>query len=625
MSKPKSPIHATATLLAVLGAGLTASYAAPPAPAPHEEEAPAMADLVRSWTRPIQFPPRMAQGLGTMTRTDALVSLSSGERAHGCATPLMMALSQHEGRLNHRSRMLLDRAAGVSPAALSSSLPSAGGEFRIHYTTQPSSADRVDTTDLDRSGAPDGVERLASDLSDVLADFVQKMSWPLPSTDVVDVYLVGLAGTGDNALEGFTRPMTSSARPGAVRRALEDAAAEAPEGVASAIFLSTALARPGATARPALAHQIAHVLQARESSRESIWWHESSALYLENHLEGSLRHALASLGARSLRRGHGPEQPSLTLTLEGFLWPHYLVQSSGGDAMLVRRLWDEMAAMPGNNTLEAMDRVLQRTMQSSLAEEIRVFNVWNLFLGEADDGGHYPFAALLPTPVEDAAYEIFPVRGASLNGPIAPMGCVLVRLLGDGSDGGLKIRFEGAGAGRWDVGLLVRAAGSSDVRFVPVELDDTGLAQISVPWRHLAAVELLVQNLSPGTAPADYAFAVEHDPRVPYDLLSFTASPTDQGVSLAWATEDEQRVAGWNVYRGLGPLGPFSRLNPWLVPGGGLQGQPMSYVYVDDTTQPGRKYYYRLEGITFEGFAETSHPAGVRIAPRDSSSPGPSR
>jgi hypothetical protein len=602
-------------MMALAGLVSGAAVAAPSTPSPAPDP-PAIADLARSWTRPLpSLPLRGDREAAASSRVDALAALAGGHRPDRCATPLLLGLHQHAARLNQPTRRLLERATGT--AGLGSAHASAGGEFLIHYTASPGSADRVDATDLDLNGVPDGVERLGVDLTDVLADFVHVLGWPpaplggasAPAAAApIDVHLVALSGARPDAagLQGFTRPVTGTLLP------ME----ELPEAAGSAIYLNASLATPGGMSRALLTHQVAHLVQLRESSRESVWWHEAGATWVENHLQGNAVVTAASLTARGAQRSRGLDQSTIALSLEAFLWPHYLVQSAGTDAVLLRRMWEEMAAVPGNNTLEAMDRVLQRTLQSSLVDEIRLFNIWNLFLGRADDGRHYPFASLLPTPHEDGAYEAFPVRGGSLKGPLPSLGSAVVRLLGDGSQGGLTIRFEGAPSARWDVAMLVHSAERpGDVRYVPLELDAAGRAEVTLPWRLLSAVDLLMQNLTAGAAPADYSFSVDYDPTVPFDLLAFLAEPAEQGVSLSWSTEDEQRLAGWNIYRGNGPLGPFSRLNPYLVPAGGMEGRPMSYVFVDSSAQPGRKYYYQLEGVTFEGFTENSHPAGVRTRP----------
>jgi hypothetical protein len=278
-----------------------------------------------------------------------------------------------------------------------------------------------------------------------------------------------------------------------------------------------------------------------------------------------------------------------------------------------------MAAIPGNNTMEAMDRVLRDQLGTSMAEELAVFNVWNLFVGQADDGQHYPFGDHLPTPQGDAVYDLFPARGGAESGPLAPSGSALIRLLGDGSTGGLRLRFAGGDPGVWSIGLVVYSATEPGrVRLVPMQVDATGRARISIPWRSLAVVDLLVQNLAPSDQPAaQYSYAIDYDRTVPFDLLDLAVAETDEGSLLSWSTDSEDELAGWNVYRGPSPLGPFTRVTSWLLPGAGAEGQPASYMFLDSSAEPGRRHYYQVEGMTVDGFSETSHPAGVRLAPRE--------
>ncbi len=617
--RPRHSALAGAIRLLLLGpACLTVVYASPPDPSAAIErtrkDPMTLSGMSRIWTRATpQLPARAGAGAPAMSRMDALGALTGGSPAglDWCATPLMLALHQRAGELNQPTRLLLDRVTRRRTSSPERTLTSPDGEFLLHYWTGAESVDWVDPTDLDLDGAPDGVERIASELTDVLADVTHTLDWPpapLPAATgaanhPVDVYLAGLGGPSGppGATNGFTLPAPFGGD------------AEASDAV---IFLDTGLADPGAVSRPEVAHQVAHMVQMRESSREAPWWHESSALWLE----ARLAHDEAALAAREAGapsdRSEGIATDTLAPGLEGFLWPHYLIQSTGGDPALLRRLWEEMAAIPGDNTLDAMDRVLSWRLSTSLAEEVRVFDVWNLFLGQADDGHHYRFGSLLPTPQGDGSYEFFPVRGASLSGPIAPLGAAVVRLLGDGSSGGLRVRFAGGSEGAWDVALLVYGVSDpDDVRFVPLEVDGSGRAEIALPWSRLAAIDVLVQNLTTraGAKPEDWSFAIDYDPVVPFDLLGFGASDSGRGAVLSWSTDSEERLAGWNVYRSTAPLGPFSRINRYLVPGAGTTTSPMSYLFVDGSAEPGGKYYYYLEGVTFEGFSESSHPAGVRM------------
>ncbi len=577
------------------------------------QDPPSLQELRKSWTQASpHFTLRPSLRRGAFARTDALAALARGiPDGVRCASPLLIALHQEGADLSPATRALIERATVIRSVVPGASTISPDGRFRIHYWSSPS-PDAVGSGDLDMDGVPDGVERIASELTDVMADFVHLLEWPaagMGDGEVVDVFLVSLSGSAAS-LHGFTRPLDAGA-------AVSDSP---PEGAASAIFLDTRLADGEATSRPVIAHQVAHMILNRVSVRESPWWHESSAGWLEDRLEGTASLQAARFGSGAFGdRARGLSDDGLGYGLESFLWPHYLIDSTGSDVEILHRMWQEMADVPGNNTFEAIDRFLGRAFETSLAEEIRVFHIWNLFLGQADDGGHYRIGGSLPTPQGDATFEAFPARGTSLSGPIAPLGSTMLRILGDGSRGGLRITVMGDEIADWDVSLVIYSAEQPrDIRFLPLEIDDSGQAYVSFPWKSMAAVDILVQNLSsPDVQAADYAFVVDHDPAVPFDLMSFTVSQTSRGAVLTWTTESEDRVAGWNIHRGPGPIGPFTRINTLLVPGAGLPGREMQYVFIDESVRPGHKYYYRIEGVTFEGFSETSHPAGVRLSPVD--------
>ncbi len=607
-------IAGTAAYFVLSGAIAQAAPAASP-----RADALLLHDLARNWTRPVvSLPLHSGSQAPAASRADALSVLAGGRQwTDRCASPLMIALSQNGSRLNQPTRLLLDRAAGARPEAASKWLLTQDGVFLIHYSTDPRSPDRVDPRDDDLDGSPDGVERLSRELTDVFADFVHVLKWlPAPAPSLsrtvqpehpVDVFLAGLRG-GSGEPDGFTLPVLSVSPPTG-----GDPDSQ-PEGADSAIYLDASLASQGAASRHVVAHQIAHVIQNRESVRESAWWHEASASWLEDRLVHTAPDIARSLRASSLRRTRGLDDGTLTMSVEGFLWPHYLART-GGDSETIRRLWQEMAAVPGNNTFDAIDRVLRRELDSSLADEIRVFNIWNLFLGRADDGQHYPFGSHLPTPQGDGTYESFPARGSSLTGPVSPLGSAMIRVLGDGTRGGLRIRFSGDDAGAWDVLLIVYAAGPlGTVRSVPLEMDGSGHGYIALPWKDLAAIDILIQNLAaPGTQPANYSFAIDYDPAIPFDLLGFTTAESADGALLTWLTESEERLAGWNIYRSAAPLGPFTRINQYLLPGAGDAGRPMSYIFLDSSALPRHKYYYYLEGTTLDGFTDASHASGVRL------------
>ena len=74
--------------------------------------------------------------------------------------------------------------------------------------------------------------------------------------------------------------------------------------------------------------------------------------------------------------------------------------------------------------------------------------------------------------------------------------------------------------------------------------------------------------------------------------LNFTGSSAAQNVDLSWDASTSQNVAGYNVYRGTNPDGPYTKLNSSLDP---------DTQYADSTAQPGHTYYYVTTAVNSQG------------------------
>lgn len=88
-------------------------------------------------------------------------------------------------------------------------------------------------------------------------------------------------------------------------------------------------------------------------------------------------------------------------------------------------------------------------------------------------------------------------------------------------------------------------------------------------------------------------------------LGGFDANQAPEGVRVAWETDDESEILGFNILRGDAPAGEFLAVNQELIladhPGIPL-GQ--GYSYTDDTVRIGRAYIYKLEIVKLDGTTE---------------------
>lgn len=86
------------------------------------------------------------------------------------------------------------------------------------------------------------------------------------------------------------------------------------------------------------------------------------------------------------------------------------------------------------------------------------------------------------------------------------------------------------------------------------------------------------------------------------------------GITLDWTTASEVSTAGFNIYRSEHEDGPYTRINPQLIPASTDPLAGGSYQYQDSSAVPGRTYYYQLEDIELNGTA-------VRHTPLPASAP----
>ena len=99
-------------------------------------------------------------------------------------------------------------------------------------------------------------------------------------------------------------------------------------------------------------------------------------------------------------------------------------------------------------------------------------------------------------------------------------------------------------------------------------------------------------------------------------LIFLSSAATPPAIVVRWDTASELNTAGFNVLRSDNPDGPFTRLNPEIIPASPDPLVGGTYAYTDTNTTPGQTYYYRVEEVEFGGNAS---PQGTVVA---TASPG---
>ena len=87
--------------------------------------------------------------------------------------------------------------------------------------------------------------------------------------------------------------------------------------------------------------------------------------------------------------------------------------------------------------------------------------------------------------------------------------------------------------------------------------------------------------------------------------------PDPSTVFVEWTTESEVNVAGFNLYRGESPDGPYVKVNTALIPGASDPLLGGKYVYTDTNVVAGRTYYYKLEDVELGGTTTVHGPIAV--------------
>ena len=86
--------------------------------------------------------------------------------------------------------------------------------------------------------------------------------------------------------------------------------------------------------------------------------------------------------------------------------------------------------------------------------------------------------------------------------------------------------------------------------------------------------------------------------------------PADEPLvnTLKWTTASEVENFGFDIFRGLSEDGPFEKITTEPLPGAGTTDEPQNYVFVDESIDPSRDYYYYIESISLGGVREKFSP-----------------
>lgn len=291
------------------------------------------------------------------------------------------------------------------------------GSFRVHYTNQGASA--VPARDDDLDAVPDYVELVAAEYERVLAFYRDTLGFLPPPSDLAvsdgnggdgrfDVYLLDFPTGADGAFRSEPCVSATGVRCGGYMLQEND-------------FRGRAYASLEEATRILASHELFHAVQSAYVSSPSSVLGEATAVWASERYDSSLsdfdtavRGYLARPERSLLQEPAGPPD---AFAYGASLLFRQLEESY--DDGLVRLLWEELARAPEPAGWGvALDRVLKRHYQSSLADAYVRFARWNLYTGGRADsalayaeGARYPGLTEQPLtlPFYDALVRTLPL------------------------------------------------------------------------------------------------------------------------------------------------------------------------------------------------------------------------
>jgi hypothetical protein len=454
------------------------------------------------------------------------------------------------------------------------------------------------------AGSPGrAVNEVARTLDAAWRILVQKGGWPDPTVHgPLEITLIsGQAG-------GPSRTIPLMA-PGAHQE----------EGVPSAVVVTGA---PVDWPLEAL-HQFLHAVQLAGSARESLWAYESTALALEDRLLGSgmLDPQLLDRLQAEPRLSLAGESPERAASAAPFLaW----LAATRGDGVLAR-WWQRAAAEWGNNSLTALDTVLRLTDLTPLDEAWRNFTVWSAYPGtDLRPAAVAPgLARSLPPTTAVATITQVPAAATTVAGlTLEPLGHAVLRLQDLDGIGAVSVELQAEPGAEPSADVLVRwPYVEAGWLAVPFRFED-GVARLGIPLEPGTEVAVVFRDHRREGEPLAVNWQVDADPGFPFELSFLAAEASPAGIDLTWGSESERGLFGWLVYRSTDRRGPFLPVGSIPFPALGEASGPLSYRFADATVQPGRLYYYLVEGLTLDGLARRSPVVVRRSADGEPDAPG---
>ncbi len=221
----------------------------------------------------------------------------------------------------------------------------------VHYVT--STLDAPSLTDVSpANGIPDYVDSAVATFEEVWTTEVTTYGYRAPKSDItsannggsalIDVYITQL---GDQGLYGYCTTDDPNTDP-ASGYAYYDFSAYCVVDNDYAEFPPPSTGLPGL--QVTMAHEFFHAVQFAYDALEDTWFMESTATWMEDENYDAVNDNLQYLSDSPISTPDVPLDYNGGFNVYGdWIWPRFLVESSGRDTSIVRRAWENADASPG--------------------------------------------------------------------------------------------------------------------------------------------------------------------------------------------------------------------------------------------------------------------------------------
>ncbi|MEA3501066.1 MAG: FlgD immunoglobulin-like domain containing protein, partial [Candidatus Marinimicrobia bacterium] len=109
------------------------------------------------------------------------------------------------------------------------------------------------------------------------------------------------------------------------------------------------------------------------------------------------------------------------------------------------------------------------------------------------------------------------------------------------------------------------------------------------------------------------------DSSLPVELIIFTATRSNDQVTLRWITGSETENLGFNVYRSRTKSGNYQKNNKNIIKGAGNSSTRHNYEFIDKDIINGVTFWYKLEDVDYSGNTKFHGP--ISPTPLESTTP----